>query len=656
MKSKISFFNKTIFKKNVTLYWPIWVLYTVLLVFAQPVMFWSSCYYSKFYDEYTYQDKLEDLIEVIYLDMHVYLIALVALVCGMALFHYLYNHKSANMIHAFPVDRTQLFGTNVISGFSFLAVPQTISSVLLVIVAMCNGVSEVYYVAYWWLLALGTDIVAIAVVTFCAMFTGHLVALPVYALIVNYFSYLIYYLVYVTVSLFGFGISDLGRETERIVALFSPTECFVYNVGLCENFDPVTQECTGVLVYGVEVLAVYLVVAVMLYIAAFITYKKRHIEQAGEFITVGWVKPIFRFGIAVAGGFFGGILMREFLRGIGIGCNMIMFVMLLLIIGGICFFIADMLIHKSFHVFKKKNWMHCAICMVAIVVTFFGILAIGKQYENYQPELAEVATAYVDWGYEIQFEGEEVATVFAIHDEILKNREVFVDAQERGRGSYEYVRIGYLLKDGETIRRAYQLPSEYVETYGILTQIAELELDAERYLDYVFVENYEKIEVFDDGWFEGRFADDSFVDSEGNTIYNFDTINFSPEQTKEMYDAVVADAKAGTLMKYNIHRQWIAEEMKNSSAYKSTEAYIYIKFQNPNEENDTKLLLEEYSYTYPGGASVEQYVDAETWYSANLTFGPDCEHIVSKLIEFGFIESVDDVFWGELVEETQNTQ
>ena len=123
MKSKISFFNKTIFKKNATLYWPIWVLYTVLLLFVQPVMFWSDCYYSRYYEEYTYQDKLRDLMDVIYLDVHVYFIAFMALASGMALFHYLYNHKSANMIHAFPVDRTQLFGTNVVSGISFLAIP-----------------------------------------------------------------------------------------------------------------------------------------------------------------------------------------------------------------------------------------------------------------------------------------------------------------------------------------------------------------------------------------------------------------------------------------------------------------------------------------------------------------------------------------------------
>ncbi len=648
MKSKISFFNKTIFQKNVTLYWPIWVLYTLFLVFMQPVMFWSSCYYSKFYDEYTYQDKLEDLIEVIYLDAHIYFIAFVALASGLALFHYLYNHKSANMIHAFPVDRIQLFGTNVLSGIAFLAVPQTISSLLLAIVALCNGIMEVHYVAYWWLLALGTDVVAFSVVTFCAMFTGHLMALPVYTAIVNYFSYLVYYLIYITVTIFGFGISDLGRTTERVVAFFSPTECFLYNVGLCESWDPVTRECIGAMVYGVEVLVIYLVVAVVLYAAAFITYKKRHIEQAGEFITVGWVKPIFRFGIALAGGFFGSILMREFLRGIGIGCNMALFVILLLVFGAVSFFVADMLIHKSFHVFKKKNWMHCGICMTAVVVTFFGILAIGRQYEDYQPELAEIKTAYVDWGYEIELEGEEADVILALHKEILENKEICMTIAEKADyWDYEYVRIGYQLKDGEYIRRNYELPNGYEEIDAILTQVADMETDVDNYLNYVFVENYEDIEVFHGGYFEAQFVEDSFTDMDGDMVYNYNTVQFSPEQAKEMYEAIIADANAGTLMKYNIYSQWIREGQK-AEAWNYSEAYISIKFQNPNTAQDTNLIIEEYSYTYPGGVSVTEYVDEATWYSAYLNVGPDCEHIVNKLIEFGFIESVDEVWWGSL--------
>ena len=37
MKSKTSCFNKTIFKKNLTLYWPIWVAYLLYMVASVPV-------------------------------------------------------------------------------------------------------------------------------------------------------------------------------------------------------------------------------------------------------------------------------------------------------------------------------------------------------------------------------------------------------------------------------------------------------------------------------------------------------------------------------------------------------------------------------------------------------------------------------------------
>ena len=64
MKSKISFFNKTIFKKNVALYWPIWAGYLLVLLFVQPVMLWGCIQSGKYYEEYTAQDMLQDLISV----------------------------------------------------------------------------------------------------------------------------------------------------------------------------------------------------------------------------------------------------------------------------------------------------------------------------------------------------------------------------------------------------------------------------------------------------------------------------------------------------------------------------------------------------------------------------------------------------------------
>ena len=36
MKSKTSFINKTMLQKNVKLYWPIWTLYTIVLLLNGP--------------------------------------------------------------------------------------------------------------------------------------------------------------------------------------------------------------------------------------------------------------------------------------------------------------------------------------------------------------------------------------------------------------------------------------------------------------------------------------------------------------------------------------------------------------------------------------------------------------------------------------------
>lgn len=648
MKLKKSFFNKTIFWKNVTLYWPIWGLYTVLLIFLQPVMFWSSCYYSKYYDHYTYGDRLEDLIDVIYLDAHVYIIALMAIFTGMALFHYMYNHKSANMIHALPVDRTQLFGTNVISGILFLAVPQTISSILLAIVALCNGVSEIHYIGYWLLLVIGTDIVAMAVVNFCAMFTGHILALPVYALIVNYLSYWVYYLIYITIVSFGYGIYNLSSKAQSIASLLSPTECFSGNVGLYVNYDTM-GECIGASVYGVNVLVVYLLVAVVLYIVAYLTYQKRHIEQAGEFITVGWLKPIFRFGVSMTGGFFGGMLAREFFQSIGIGCNLAGFVLLMLMIGILSYFVADMFIHKSFHVFKKKNWIQCGICSVIIVISFFGLYGMAKYYEDYQPKLAEIERATICWGYDIELEGEEASKILEIHDEILSNKEICIKEEERGNWNCEYVDIRYEMKNGEYIRRSYQLPTSYEEIDAILEKIAELEGDEEQYLTYLFGEDYEELEVFYGGWVDAPFMENVHVDSDGGIYYDYDTMDFTAEQAKEIYQAIVADVKAGTLMKYNVSSQRFHEE-KYGDAGPYTEACMAIEYYS-NYYDSEEYLSDYYdSGYYYDSACYYEMVEYERSYSAFVYFGPDCENIVNKLIEFGYIESADDVYWGEGIE------
>lgn len=41
MKSKTSFFNKTVFEKNIKLFWPLWALYMIILLLMGPLSMWS---------------------------------------------------------------------------------------------------------------------------------------------------------------------------------------------------------------------------------------------------------------------------------------------------------------------------------------------------------------------------------------------------------------------------------------------------------------------------------------------------------------------------------------------------------------------------------------------------------------------------------------
>lgn len=645
MKSKISFFNKTIFWKNVTLYWPIWVIYTAILVLFQSVNFWIYASNWKYYPDSAYSDHLNDFIGVLYLDMHVGMIAVMVLFTGTALFQYLYNQKSANMIHALPVDRTQLFGTNVISGLLFLAVPQTISALLLILAGLCNGIAEVYTVFYWLFMVFGIDIVAMAIITICAMLTGHLLALPVYAVIINGFSYWVYFLIILGASEFGFGLNSFANGGAEIAELFSPVACFYRHVGVCMDFNEI-GECVGALTYGKNILFLYLLVSIVLYVLAYIAYQKRHIEQAGEFITISWLKPVFCVGTEITGGFFGGMVVKALLESMGVSCKGFAEILLVFGLGILSYFTAKMIIQKSFHVFEKKNWKGCAVSTVLLFGVCLGLYGMAKISEDYQPKLEDIAYASINMDYAIEFEGENAAAILNLQKEILENKKLCIQATESGVSHYEYVYIHYDLNNGKKISRTYEVPTGFAETDAVLKKISTMQHEKENYLNYVFGNNYENIEVFYGGW-----CDIAVLPKTSENTYEedveYETFSFSEEQAKEMYDAVIADVNAGNLMKYNIDDGWLQEEADTYLSYAGSS--ISIVFQRPVRKEDAAegINMDENSSSL--SASGEIYIqDNTTTYSASTYFGPDCEHIINKLIEYGVISSVDDIYWGDM--------
>ena len=184
MKSRISFFNKTVFLKNIKLYFPISLIYLCLLIFLVPVSLFFGVLSPKDFLQNRGAASLRsgqyaNLVNALNLKIHLVLIIIVAIVIVMALFSYLFNSKSCNMIHALPITRKELFGTNVISGIVLMMVPQIITFVIAQIVLLIKQFSDIKILGIWLISVLAISFFALSIGIFCAMFTGQLFAVPV---------------------------------------------------------------------------------------------------------------------------------------------------------------------------------------------------------------------------------------------------------------------------------------------------------------------------------------------------------------------------------------------------------------------------------------------------------------------------------------------
>lgn len=648
MKSKISFFNKTIFMKNVTLYWPIWGIYTLISVVMQPGLLWLFNNMSYFSNNYNDEMQFRDLMKTVGFYGYVILIAFGALFAGMALYSYMYNTKSANMIHALPVDRTQLYGTALISGWAFLIAPLFVTALLSSLLCIIYTIPGIGYVWLWFLNVTALAFIAFSIVSICALFTGHIVVLPMYVFAVNVISWIVYYLVNAVVTTFGFGITELGENAERIVGIFCPIQCFSDNLRWQYEYSD-TGNIKGAILEGTGFVWMYLVIAVLFYVSAYMIYRKRKIEQAGDFLTVNWVKPIFRGVVSVLGAIYGAMIIREILLDTRLGCGMPLFVGMMIVIGIAFYFAADMFIKKSFHVFKKRNWMGCGVSIVVVLVAFFGMYGMANKYEKEVPEIEDLKYAQIRMGYEITLSGEEMAKIIEIQKEILEMADYIESCVETGDRYYDMVTIRYQPNGEPWIYRRYPLSRDDENLKHIYEKIAALEMDEENYLKNTFGEDYANITTFLGGNLDAFFIDPE--DREKEDFYpdsNYANVSLSEKQVEELFYAAIADVKAGTLMKYNIsdgkymytdggYPEDVIMEYKGSSDVQISFEYVLPK---ADANADANGPVKEDGYVVD-----EEYYDRTRY--VHLTIGPDCENVINKLIELEVIESAKHLWWGE---------
>ena len=478
MRSKTSYFNGTLFRKNLTRFWPLWAMASFLgclvplAAFLQFAHGWRA-------------EPLE--ITEAYYTVLCYWVPVVSLVyavlCAMVVWNYLYSARSVGLMHALPIRREGLFLTNFLSGLAMLLIPYAATGALCVLVTLAFGAFEPVGLLVTILGVLGDSFFYFATATFAAFIVGNVFALPAVYFLLHFLAVLLEQLLNSFASDFIFG---LVSSYSGAAAWLSPTVYLMGTLYTDETYEYVERvgDLTGarwtdsvlssVTLENAWVIGAYALAGVVFLALAYALYRRRRSESAGDVVAVGWMKPVFRFGVAALAALLGGrALYALFWESFQAGdtCDAAPMTVCMIVAGVIGYYLASMLLAKSPRVFRGswKGVLPLAVaCAALCAVLRFDVLGVSARV----PEISEVKEVelYVANNDYTFYPGEEdglLEQVRAVHraiaadaDYVRSGYRAYVDddAGDAALSTYNYVRLTYTLASGRTVTRQYSLP------------------------------------------------------------------------------------------------------------------------------------------------------------------------------------------------------
>ncbi|MDE6888071.1 MAG: ABC transporter permease [Eubacterium sp.] len=534
MKSKTSLFNWAVWKRNLVGGWYLWAALLLLYIMMLPVSVYGTLSELFKYD-YT-PGELSAMMENVMVSQvwrmrsFVPFFAIVALLCAMYVFSYLFTARNSNMMHTYPVSRTSLFATNFASGMLVLLAPILIAFLLTLAVGLSMGAVNAFVCERYglWLLTVFVENLFFYSLAVCVlMFVGNMIAVPVLYFILNflYAGCMIIASAMLDVVCYGLN-SNYFSYYDALFSVLTPILCLrrvapdnIAGDGSLKN-----------LLENMKVLPGYFVAALLLIAAALITYRKKHIETAGDVITVGWLKPVFRWGTAVCTSALGAL----FISALSYQQSFPAILLGVAVIGILVFFTAQMLLERSVYVFSKRRVRECLVYTVVVCGCYLMLDTDILGIERKIPAADEVEAARIMGEISmLACDADEIDWIRDIHSQILRSKKEFQSAVADKNSDMSYVTIEYLLKNDSIIRREYIIPeskkaesvSEQIRAYGRRPDIA---------LKQIFGIHYPQIQVYGGTW-------------ENYTDQTNEQVRISQKDAEKLYAAIVQDVESGEL-------------------------------------------------------------------------------------------------------------
>lgn len=609
MPSRTSFFNKKLFCKTLGRFWPLWTGY---------LLFWLLCVLP----------CINPDIEAVHVCGSIYELAgilgiiaalVVSCAAALAVFGFMYTPRSAGAVACLPVRREGVFISCTLAGLLPMLTAHVLTAAVGCLVAAARGV-ECAGALWEWCAAVSMESVFFfGFAAFCAQLTGAAVILPAVYAVLNFTAFVIETIVRYIVSIFVYGMSSSGSS---LLTLLSPPVYILGAVGAAYDYSEDMGYQTGVSMTGVGTLALYALAGLIFLLIALALYRRRRLESAGDVVAVRVLRPVFKYCMTFGCALVLGVLCYNIFDSSvqrSVGASIAVMLAFLLLGAFIGYFGAQMLLKKSFRVFRGGLLGFGVSCLVLAALLIFA----GNGFFGYESRIpAQDAidnVVLVADGDMILLRGDEgVAAALELHDEVIEGKSYnrrFENTSYYASGTLRdvHLRISYELKDGSTLERAYSLG--YDADNPSLSQVPQLQ-ELFNCREAIAWRKQLSMPVNAQTVFSSSVtvtvpadrADDYHPNGEGwrdETTAQL-TWDLTPEEAAELYaDCIVPDMEDGTL-----GRIWFITDDEYLASTSTASITIDVREDNPGSG-------EPYIYDYFRTVPTTTSVRTNAWLEAH---------------------------------------
>lgn len=557
MQSKTSFFNRTLFRKNLSRYWPLWG-------FASFVGFLAPAALLVRMVQQGDMSIAPLVVREGYYALLGYVVPIVSLcyavLCAMTVWNYLCNARSVGLMHSLPIRREGLFLTNLLSGLAMMLIPYAVAGVFSTLLFACCGGFDAWGTLVTILGIIGESLTFFGIATFCAFLTGNLFALPALYFLLNFLAPLGDWLCNLFAQGFLFGFTaDYSGSVDFLSPVVYLYRNLYYHVEYAR--DSVTgfeTTLSAVTLEGGWLIALYAAAGLVFLGLSYLLYRRRQSERAGDVVAVRAFRPVFRFGVAALSALLGGRLLYaliwESFRA-GDTFTPVPMAVCLIVAGLIGYYAASMLLAKSLRVFRGSAVG--ALCLVVACAAFcagmrFDLFGIESRIPD-QNEIAQLEIYLASNTYYLTPEDQPELlsgaqdlqrTLIAQKDLIRSNYETYRHGSTSSDpDAYTNIRYIYTLKNGATVERFYtvsfarsdlSVPGSYASAMDAYVNSPGMRQARLRWGDPEF--------HVEGGWFSAQ--------------YNGDSYSLGTQECETLLAAIARDAENGNWGRYD----WFADD------------------------------------------------------------------------------------------------